>query len=63
MDDRTDTQAQRMPHGKPESEGLANAPQDTATGRVKRQDGPLERPGTEAEERAGKTDAKRRTDF
>ena len=51
-DQPTDTQAQRMPHGKPESEGLANAPQDTATGKVKQQDGPMDRPGTEAEEKA-----------
>jgi hypothetical protein len=45
-----DTQAQRMPRGKPESAGLANAPLDTATGTVKPQDGPMERPGTEKEE-------------
>ncbi|MEA1833375.1 hypothetical protein U8607_14920 [Methylobacterium durans] len=62
--DGTDTQAERTPHGKPESAGLANTPQDTATGRVQAQDGPMERPGTEAEEEeAGKADAKRRTDF
>jgi hypothetical protein len=48
-DDKTDTQAQRMPAGKPESEGLANSPQDTTTGRVRAQDGPMERAGTEAE--------------
>ena len=47
-----DTQAQRMPHGKPESKGLANAPLDTATGTVKPQDGPMERAGTEKEEAA-----------
>ncbi|MHC2106537.1 MULTISPECIES: hypothetical protein [unclassified Methylobacterium] len=47
-----DTQAQRMPHGKPKSEGLANAPLDTATGTVKPQDGPMDRAGTEAEEAA-----------
>lgn len=51
-DQPTDTQAQRMPQGKPGSEGLANTPQDTATGIVKPQDGPMERPGTEAEEKA-----------
>ncbi|MDR7039673.1 MULTISPECIES: hypothetical protein [Methylobacterium] len=62
--DGTDTQAERMPHGKPASEGLANAPQDTATGRVQSQDGPLERPGTEAEDEAANgADVKRRTDF
>ena len=43
------TQAQRMPHGKPNSEGLADAPLDTATGTVKPQDGPMDRAGTEAE--------------
>ncbi|MCJ2055601.1 hypothetical protein MKL09_03425 [Methylobacterium sp. J-048] len=48
----TDTQAQRMPQGKPKSEGLANAPLDTATGTVKPQDGPMDRAGTEAEEAA-----------
>ena len=48
----TDTQAQAMPHGTPKSEGLANTPQDPATGRVKPADGPMDRPGTEAEERA-----------
>jgi hypothetical protein len=47
--DKTDTQAQRMPAGKPESEGLANTPQDTTTGKVRPQDGPMERAGTEAE--------------
>ncbi|KAB1068492.1 hypothetical protein [Methylobacterium planeticum] len=47
--DKTDTQAQRMPAGKPESKGLANSPQDTATGTVRPQDGPMERAGTEAE--------------
>ena len=41
-----------MPQGKPKSEGLTNSPQDTATGTVKPQDGPMERPGTEAEEEA-----------
>jgi len=45
----TDTQAQRMPPGKPTREGLANAPLDTATGTVKPQDGPMDRAGTEAE--------------
>jgi hypothetical protein len=45
-----DTQAQRMPHGKPESAGLANAPRDAATGTVRPQDGPMERAGTEKEE-------------
>ncbi|MCJ2121207.1 hypothetical protein [Methylobacterium sp. J-077] len=48
----TDTQARRMPWGKPESGGLANAPLDTATGTVKAQDGPMDRAGTEAEEAA-----------
>jgi hypothetical protein len=47
--DKIDTQAQRLPAGKPESEGLANSPQDTATGKVRPQDGPMERAGTEAE--------------
>ena len=47
-----DTQAQRQPHGKPESAGLASTPLDTATGTVKPQDGPMERAGTEAEEAA-----------
>ena len=51
-DQPTDTQAQRMPQGKPKSKGLTNSPQDTATGTVKPQDGPMERPGTEAEEEA-----------
>ena len=46
----TNTQAERMPTGKPESEGLANTPQDTRTGEVKPQDGPMERAGTEREE-------------
>jgi hypothetical protein len=45
-----DTQAARMPHGKPESAGLANAPLDTATGAIRQQDGPMERAGTEKEE-------------
>ena len=45
-----DTQAQRMPGGKPESAGLANAPLDTATGTVRSQDGPMDRAGTEKEE-------------
>ena len=51
-DEPIDTQAQRMPHGKPESEGLANTPQDTATGEIKAQDGPMERADTEKEEAA-----------
>ena len=51
-DEPIDTQAQRMPQGKPKSEGLANTPQDTTTGAVKPQDGPMERLGTEAEEEA-----------
>lgn len=50
-DQPTDTQVQRIPQGKPGREGLANTPQDTATGTVKPQDGPMERLGTEAEER------------
>ncbi|MEL6064849.1 MULTISPECIES: hypothetical protein [unclassified Methylobacterium] len=49
-----DTQAQRRAAdttaGKPESAGLAHTPLDTATGTVKPQDGPMERPGTEKEE-------------
>ncbi|KAA0123353.1 hypothetical protein CIW48_12965 [Methylobacterium sp. P1-11] len=45
-----DTQAQRQPHGKPESAGLANTPLDTATGTVKPLDGLMERAGTEKEE-------------
>ncbi len=49
-DEPIDTQAQRMPQGKPPSEGLANTPQDTATGAIKPQDGPMERAGTEKEE-------------
>ncbi len=53
VDDPIDTQAQRLPDGKPESEGLANTPQDTATGAVRPQDGPTDRPGTEAEDEAG----------
>ncbi|MCJ2101031.1 hypothetical protein [Methylobacterium sp. E-046] len=51
-DEPIDTQAQRMPQGKPPSEGLANTPQDTATGAIKPQDGPMERAGTEKEEAA-----------
>jgi hypothetical protein len=51
-DEPIDTQAQRMPHGKPPSDGLANTPQDTATGEIKPQDGPMERAGTEKEEAA-----------
>ena len=47
-----DTQAQRMPHGKPNSEGLADAPLDTAAGTVKPLDGPMDRAGTEAGEAA-----------
>jgi hypothetical protein len=49
-DEPIDTQAQRMPRGKPESEGLANAPRDTATGAIRPQDGPMERAGTEKDE-------------
>ena len=45
-----DTQVQRMPSGKPKSDGLANTPQDTTTGTVKPQDGPMDRRGTEVEE-------------
>lgn len=51
-DEPIDTQTQSMPGGKPKSDGLANTPQDTQTGAVKPQDGPMDRPGTEAEEEA-----------
>ena len=51
-DNPDDTQAQRMPGGKPKSEGLAHTPQDTVTGAVKPQGGPMDRPGTEAEDSA-----------
>ena len=51
-DKPTNTQAQRMPQGKPPSEGLANTPRDTATGAIKPQNGPMERAGTEKEEAA-----------
>lgn len=53
--DVNDSQAQRMPGGKPGSEGLANTPQDPVTGTVRPQDGPMDRAGTEAEEAAGMT--------
>lgn len=36
--------------GKRETNTLAQSPRDGATGAVRQQDGPMERPGTEAEE-------------
>jgi len=51
-DDTTDTQAQRMPQGKPKPNGAAITPQDTVTGETKPGAGPMDRPGTEAEDEA-----------
>ena len=53
LDEPQDAQAQRITDGEPSSEGLANTPNDTAAGTVKPQDGPMERPGTEAEDEGG----------
>ncbi|WP_375465649.1 hypothetical protein [uncultured Methylobacterium sp.] len=53
-DDTTDTQAQRMPNGTPKPEGAAITPLDTTTGEVRPHEGPMDRPGTEAEEEARK---------
>ena len=49
MTDDIDTQAQRMPQGKPTPDGAAITPQDTVDGKTKPVDGPMDRPGTEAE--------------
>ena len=51
-DDPIDTQAQRMPQGKPKPEGAAISPEDTVSGEIKPVDGPMDRPGTEAEDKA-----------
>lgn len=51
-DEPQDDQAGAMPNDKPEREGLADSPKDTATGTMKPQDGPMDRPGTEAEDEA-----------
>ncbi|MCJ2078874.1 hypothetical protein MKK68_25100 [Methylobacterium sp. E-016] len=53
-DDPIDTQAQRMPNGTPKPEGGAITPVDTTTGKIKEHGGPMDRPGTEAEDEAGK---------
>ncbi len=52
MTDDIDTQAQRMPQGKPTPDGAAITPQDTVDGKTKPVDGPMDRPGTEAEDAA-----------
>ncbi|MDP4024180.1 hypothetical protein Q8W71_16245 [Methylobacterium sp. NEAU 140] len=52
-DEPKDTQAQRERDEGSAGEGLARSPQDTRTGAVRpRAEGPMERPGTEAEEAA-----------
>ena len=39
-----------------EEDGLARSPRDPVTGAERRQDGPMDRPGTEAEEAAVRRD-------
>ena len=54
VSDDIDTKAQRMPEGEPRTEGAAITPRDTVDGKTKPVDGPMDRPGTEAEEAARK---------